>query len=131
GPRRSVWPPADLLPRQRLTAERDRNELSPAEHALGAGKAGAQRAIRGDYPERAGEHLGEAGNLVVSAWRADQVRRLLRRLAVEDDPQLVTLALRPRARPRDQLLTGEVRPAGAADVLSVDDDERHPARRPA
>src|SRR5207247_3937956 len=41
-------------------------------------------------------------------------------------------ALEPRAPPtptRATSFTGEVRPGGAADVLGVDDDERHPARR--
>ena len=61
-----------------------------------------------------------------SAFRdADEVRRLLGRLAVEDDQQVVAFANGPFARAIHERFPGDVRPAGTTDVLRVHDHEHH------
>ena len=56
------------------------------------------------------------------AYRADGA---LRSLTVEDEHQLVAVALRPGPRALEELLVGEVRPLRALDVPAVDEDFRH------
>src|SRR5256885_10469266 len=45
--------------------------------------------------------------------------------AVEEESDLVAVALRPVAAPLDELLVGEVRPLRALDVAPVDEDNCH------
>jgi len=85
----------------------------------------AEAAIGGDEPPRPVELRGEFHDGVVSVARRDEVWRLLGRLAVEDDQQVVAFANRPFARAIHERFPGDVWPAGATDVLGVHDHERH------
>ena len=92
--------------------------------------AAAQPAVRGDEPvgpSLPGELLGVAGDPVVGALlrRADHLHRPsalhVGRIAVEDDQGMRAGRLGPAADERDELLTADVRPLRAADVLGVDE----------
>src|SRR6185437_1290973 len=85
----------------------------------------AQRAVGGHEPGALVlRHLAAQPVVRALAARPD---RACRRLPVEDEHQLVPVALGPRFREPDELLFREVRPAGAEDVAGVDEDACHQA----
>ena len=49
---------------------------------------------------------------------------MLGRIAVEDDEELGSLPLRPRAGTCDEVVTRDIRPRRAAHILRIDDDSR-------
>ena len=101
-------------------------ERSAADNPCGAvAEPRAEAAIGADEPPRTVEARRELDDGVVRVARTDEVRRLLGRLAVEHDRQVVAFADRPFARPIHEPLAGDVRPAGPTDVLRIYDHERH------
>ena len=85
----------------------------------------AETAIGADEPPRTVEARRDLDDGVIRVARPDEVRRLLGRLAVEDDQQIVAFANRPFARAIHESLAGDVWPAGTTDVLRVHDHKRH------
>ena len=109
----------------RTTSDRS-DEGAAADHALRAiADTPAEAAVRRHEPPRGDELRCEIDDRVVGIARADQVRGIRGRGAVEDHEQLVTLELRPLARASDELLARDVRPLRSTRVLRVDDDQGH------
>ena len=75
--------------------------------------------------------LGRVSDAGAGAVLASELQKRLAwdggRTTVEDDQRLVPVLVRPRAHGRHELLGRDVRPLRAADVLGVDDHERHRA----